>query len=230
MTDDRVRLPCPTCLGVMMEKLKPVRDRELVLDYCRRCGGVWFDAGEVGALREARPKGLGSIVELRDTAFRMPCHSCHAVMSRDAPSCTACGWRNRLDCPGCQRPLERIERDGLALDACRSCRGVWFDNHELAQVWNLEVRRTVPARRETDGSVVVADYFLLDAVLWAPDLFFLAAHGIVHGAGAIADASAGVAAGGLSGVAEAAGAAVEATSEAAGSVFEVIAEIIGGLF
>ena len=135
-----------------------------------------------------------------------------------------------MDCPTCQRQLERIERDGLTLDVCQSCQGVWFDNHELAHIWNMEVRRNVPATRQADGSVVVADYFLLDAVLWAPDLVFLSAHGIVHGAEAIADATAGVAAGGLSGAAEATAGAVEATSEAAGSVFEVIAEIIGGLF
>ena len=230
MTDTEVRLPCPTCLGVMMEKLKPVRDRELVLDYCRRCGGVWFDAGEVHALREAQPKGLGSSVELRETAFRMPCHSCHAPMDRNAVACPACGWKNRLDCPTCQKPLERIERDGLTLDACRPCRGVWFDNHELAQIWNLEMRRNVPTVRQSDGSMVVANHFLLDAFLWAPDLVFLSASGVAHGAGAVGGAAADITAGGLSGVAETAGGVVEGAGEAAGSVFETIAEIIAGLF
>jgi Zn-finger nucleic acid-binding protein len=214
----------------MMEKLKPVRDRELVLDYCRRCGGVWFDAGEVRALREARPKGLGSSVELRETAFRMPCHACHAPMDRDAIACAACGWKNRLDCPTCQRPLDRIERNGLTLDACRPCRGVWFDNHELAQIWNLEMRRNLPTVRQSDGSMVVANYFLLDAFLWAPDLVFLGASGVAHGAGAAAGAAVDIAGAGLSGVAETAGGVVEGAAEAAGSVFETIAEIIAGLF
>lgn len=230
MTDNEVRLPCPTCLGVMMEKLKPVRDRSLVLDYCRRCGGVWFDAGEVRALREARPKGLGNAVELRETAYRMPCHSCHAPMDRDAAVCPACGWENQLDCPVCQKPLDRIERDGLALDACRPCRGVWFDNHELAQIWNMEIRRNLPTVRHADGSLTVADVFLLDAFLWAPDLVFLTAGGIAHGAGAVAGGAADVASGGLEGVAETAGGVLEGAGGAAGSVFEAIAEIISGLF
>jgi Zn-finger nucleic acid-binding protein len=227
MTDREIRLPCPTCLGVMMEKLRPVRDRELVLDYCRRCGGVWFDAGEVRALREARPKGLGSSVELRETAFRMPCHSCHVTMDRNAPSCPSCGWRNRLDCPTCDKQLERIEKEGLTLDACRRCRGVWFDNHELAQIWNLEVRRDLPTVKQANGTSLVADYFLLEAFLWAPDLVFLNASAAAQGAGAIAGPAAEA---GLSGVAEAAGGAVEAAGEVAGSVFEAIAEIIAGLF
>jgi hypothetical protein len=126
--------------------------------------------------------------------------------------------------------MERIERDGLTLDACRSCRGVWFDNHELAHIWNMEMRRNLPTVRRADGTVTVADYFLLDAFLWAPDLVFLSASGLAHGAGAVTGAAADAASGGLSGIAETAGGAMEATAEAAGSVFETIAEIIAGLF
>jgi Zn-finger nucleic acid-binding protein len=214
----------------MKVKLKPVRDQELILDYCRRCGGVWFDAGEVRALREAQPKGLGRTVTLRETAFRMPCHSCHAIMERNAASCPSCGWHNRLDCPTCQQPLERIERDTLTLDACRSCRGVWFDNHELAQIWNMEMRRKLPTVKRDDGALVVADYFLIDAFLWVPDLVFLPAAGLAHAADAAAGAAGEIVGGGLAGVADAAGGAVDAAGDAAGSVFEVIAEIIGGLF
>lgn len=230
MPERETRLPCPACLGVMMDKLKPVKDRALVLDACRRCGGIWFDAGEVGALRQVRPRGLERLVSLRDTAYRMPCHSCHGAMDRNAPACPSCGWRNVLDCPACQKPLHRVERDRLVLDVCRACRGVWFDNHELAEIWNMEVRRHLPATRREDGSLAVADYFLLDAFLWAPDLVFLSGHALGHGAGAVAGGVADLAGGGLGGAAEAAGGALEAVGDAAGSIFEVIAEVIGGLF
>jgi Zn-finger nucleic acid-binding protein len=213
-----------------MDKLKPVRDGDLVLDVCRRCGGIWFDEGEVRALREARPKGLGRTVTLRETAFRMPCHACHAPIERDADACPSCGWQNRLECPVCRKALERVGRDGLVLDACHSCRGVWFDNHELAQIWNMEMRRNPPTVERADGSVTVADYFLLDAFLWAPDLVYLGAYGAVDGGAAVAGAAADVAAGGLGGVADAAGGAVETVGDVAGSVFEVIADIIGGIF
>jgi len=151
-------------------------------------------------------------------------------MDRDAESCPACGWKNRLDCPICQKTLDRIEKDGLTLDACKPCRGVWFDNHEIAQIWNLEIRRNLPTVQQSDGSVTVADIFLLDAFLWAPDLVFLTAGGVAHGAGAVAGAAADVASGGLEGVADAASGVVEGAGEVAGSVFETIAEIIAGLF
>jgi Zn-finger nucleic acid-binding protein len=94
MAEIEVRLPCSTCLGVTMEKLKPVKDANLVLDYCRRCGGVWFDAGEVAMLRKLRPKGIGRTIELRESAFRMPCHSCHAPMDPGKTSCHVPRARN----------------------------------------------------------------------------------------------------------------------------------------
>lgn len=227
MPELETRLPCPTCLGVVMEKLKPVKGQDLILDYCRRCGGMWFEAGEAQMLRRVRPRGLSKTIELRDTAFKMPCHSCHTPMDRNADKCLSCGWKNRLDCPGCRKQLDRIERDGLVLDACRACRGVWFDNHEIAQLWNMEVRRNLPTVTRPDGSASVSDYFFLDALLWAPDLVYLSAAGIAHGAGAVADVASEI---GADGVAAAAGGAFEAVGDVAGSVFEVIAEIIAGIF
>jgi Zn-finger nucleic acid-binding protein len=211
----------------MMDKLKPVRSAGLVLDYCRRCGGIWFDTGEVQQLRGVRPKGLPRAIDLRETAFRMPCHSCHVPMGRNDESCPSCGWKNRIYCPTCDRELERIERGELVLDACRRCQGVWFDNHELAQIWNMEVRRNLPTIQRPDGSIGVADYFMLDALLWAPDLMFLGVHSAAHGAAAVAGAVSNVS---VDGIAGAAGGAFDAMGDVAGSVFEVIAEIIASVF
>ncbi len=118
----------------------------------------------------------------------------------------------------------------MTLDVCRACRGVWFDNYELADIWNMEVRRNLPTVTGAGGSVGVADYFLLDAVLWAPDLVFLSAHGVAHGAASVAGGVAEVAGGGIEGVADVAGGAVEGATEVAGGVFEIIAEIIAGIF
>lgn len=230
MRDDGVRLECPVCLGVKLAKLAPSPEASLVLDYCTRCGGVWFDEGEVARLRQCQPRALAAKVELTPGVFRMRCHGCGASLARNDPRCSQCGWRNILECPTCRRPLQPVERDGLRLDACRTCRGVWFDNVELGAIWNDQV--TALAGRAPDARVPAAygaDYFLLDAVLWGPDLVL---NGVVVGAraagtglGALGDAVAG--AGGLG---DAAGAALEGTGELAGSVFETIADIIGGLF
>jgi len=40
-------LPCPVC----WEPMDEVRAGQLVIDRCTQCRGLWFDAGEVGALK-----------------------------------------------------------------------------------------------------------------------------------------------------------------------------------
>ena len=212
------RLPCPVCIGTVMQKLAPVPGQPLVLDACKRCGGGWFDAGEVAALRRARPDALWAKIALQPDAFRMKCHRCQAAFERNKPNCPACGWENVLSCPACRNRLTSVERDGLRLDACQRCRGVWFDNTELASIWNSAVTalagRTgrVPATRN-------ADNFLFDIVLFSaltdPYVTVLGAHAVGQGAG---------------GVAEVAGGAIEATGEAASSVFSVIADLLGSIF
>lgn len=229
MTDRVERLPCPVCLGVTMVKLQPTLGAGLVLDYCPRCGGTWFDAGEVTLLRRCQPRALAAQVKLSVGVYRMKCHGCGASLPRTEPRCELCGWRNLLECPVCAGPLAAVERGGLRLDTCRRCRGVWFDNAELATIWNDRVTATV-ARVPGAGAPAVysADHFLLDAVLWTPDL-------VIDGVTAGAQAAGGgfrVLADGASAidVAGVAGGVVEGAGELAGSVFAAIAELIGGLF
>ena len=37
-----------------------------------------------------------------------------------------------MDCPVCRQPLIVAEREGIELDSCPWCRGLWFDAGELA--------------------------------------------------------------------------------------------------
>jgi Zn-finger nucleic acid-binding protein len=205
-----------------MEKLTPSVDVDLQLDYCRRCGGIWFDAREVDRLRQCQPQALAAHVVLGEPAHRMKCHACHASMPRNADHCLACQWKNVILCPTCARPLQPVEQAGVKLDVCRHCRGAWFDNVELAAIWNRKVETL--ARRGGRGLTageVAGDYFLLDAFLWMPHLGL---HSMGGGASVVdAAASAG-------GIAEVAGSAVEGVGDLAGSVFESIASLLGDLF
>jgi Zn-finger nucleic acid-binding protein len=65
------RYPCPVCLGLPLEKLSIAEASGLVLDYCRRCGGIWFDETEVDALRATKRGALGQRVRLTDSELRM---------------------------------------------------------------------------------------------------------------------------------------------------------------
>lgn len=223
-----MRYPCPVCLGVQMTTLRPDPALDLVLDHCERCGGIWFDEGEVDLLRRSTTQALATRVRLNDNAWVMQCHACHAAMSRHVGQCPACGWKNELQCPVCERPLAPVIRDGLKLDICRRCRGAWFDNHELAEIWNRSV--TAVAQRHGRGAPperLVDDHFFLHAFFWMPPfplpLGGGGASSALPDAGGIAEVAPD--AGSLG---EVAGGVVDATGEVAGGVFGWVADFFDG--
>lgn len=42
-----------------------------------------------------------------------------------------------LMCPVCQGPMREINRDGVHIDTCTRCRGVWLDRGELEKLSGL---------------------------------------------------------------------------------------------
>jgi Zn-finger nucleic acid-binding protein len=233
MPEPEVRHPCPVCLGVKLTKVRLAAAGELTLDRCERCGGIWFDEGEVAHLRRLRVEGVREEIRPADAVFRMPCHSCRAVMERDAEKCPACGWGNEFDCPLCSRPMKRREVEGLHLDFCGACRGVWFDQIELAEIWNLRAE-SFDGRKTGAGPVMagVAEVGagvgagVAEILFWNPELAVWGGRAVVGGARVVAS--------GLSQVAAAApqaiGGAVEVGGKLAGTVFEAIADIVASIF
>jgi Zn-finger nucleic acid-binding protein len=39
-----------------------------------------------------------------------------------------------MSCPRCQSPLHEIDRDGITIDRCDRCRGIWLDRGELEKL------------------------------------------------------------------------------------------------
>lgn len=234
MPDISPLLSCPVCLGTTMAKHTIGPDGALQIDHCRRCGGFWLEHGEVQRLRALEESSLWAAVPRRHDLFRMRCHDCHAPMDRAEQACAACGWTNKLGCPACDRPMLAESHAGLRLDVCRDCKGVWFDHHELAEIWKESFDSSLRSRGREGGAAVavggdVAGEVLLNSLFFAPDLLFYGA----HAAGRAALASAEMAAnlpGAIGAAPELAVAAVEAAGEAASSVFEVVVNIIAGIF
>jgi len=213
------RYPCPVCLGSHLEKTRVGRADELELDHCRRCGGVWFELGEIQRLRHQPSDAFWGRVSPHPPDARVLCHSCHTPIDRNADACPGCGSHNTIDCPVCEQPLDAQTYQTVRLDVCRSCRGVWFDHAELAAIWKLGLQAGV-ARRGSTGLATTADapgLLVVDALMFMPDVLFLGARtaGYALSGAAEAVASSGVAGG---------------VADAAGSVFEAILDIIGGIF
>lgn len=196
---------------------------ELTLDHCSRCGGVWFGPGEVQRLRRTDAAALWREIVQRDEVHAMNCHSCRTHIARSATACHACGWRVELDCPVCDRPMRVEEQNGLRLDYCTHCRGVWFDHDELTGIWKMEVAALV--KRRGSRTIQSADGILLaDVLLHDPFVMYYGIHAAGHAAGAAVDALA------ASGSVEVIGEVAGAAGEVASSLFETIVEIIGGIF
>jgi Zn-finger nucleic acid-binding protein len=237
MTGPARHFECPVCLGVVLSKLRPGGADGAVVDHCRRCGGLWLQAGELQRLRQLPPEALWQLVPRTPPSSVPACHDCHAPMARDAARCEGCGRDNTLECPECGRPLTGVVRDGVRLDVCQPCRGVWFDHHELDAIWRIALAAAV--ERRLDADPVSQHATILDALILT-DVAQGAVWGLAHGGAAAADGLASVMSGALSGTApaadvaaaaaEGAAAAVEIAGEAAGGVLETVLGILGGLF
>lgn len=116
MPETEARYACPVCLGGPLDKLRLKVQGGLLLDYCQRCGGIWFDAGEIPQLRRYHPQVLWRRIVLHDEQYHMTCHACFGRMLRNASRCPVCRWQNVIDCPVCARPLRPLEHDGLKLE------------------------------------------------------------------------------------------------------------------
>jgi len=50
-----------------------------------------------------------------------------------------------MDCPACRQALVVVEREGIEVDWCLSCRGIWFDESELELLAEHHGLRLEPA-------------------------------------------------------------------------------------
>ncbi|MEO8541796.1 MAG: zf-TFIIB domain-containing protein [bacterium] len=115
--------------------------------YCNTCYGFWAtdDALTAGPSEseDENPALTASLGPRR-------CRSCFGHLKPDN-SCAKCGKTLALlDCPQCAKPMQRIEREGIQLDQCGPCMGVWFDTGEIAAVYHLVPRQDLAASTVDD--------------------------------------------------------------------------------
>jgi len=104
---------CPTCKSDMIV----VEHDRIELDYCTRCHGVWFDAGELELLLEIR--------ELESPDLFLS----NILNSPEADSA-----ERKRKCPICGRKMKKVtigEEPKILIDACDREHGIWFDSGEV---------------------------------------------------------------------------------------------------
>ncbi|MHC4996598.1 MAG: zf-TFIIB domain-containing protein [Planctomycetota bacterium] len=113
MTKHRGYMNCPTCPLIHLEKHRVIASsdgREIEVDRCPQCHGVWFDAGE-----------LHDLIEVADEKVRVPRGASDA----------------RAYCPRCDGNLMRFyyPQTYVQIEACKHCSGIWIDKDELREIY-----------------------------------------------------------------------------------------------
>jgi hypothetical protein len=105
--------------------------------------------------------------------------------------------------------------DGLTLDVCTRCRGVWFDRHELSAIWTVAITAVVTGgsanARRAQAAASDGGGALAEALVYGPDVGAVVIEGSLRVAGSAIDA-----------IPDAAG----FVAEAAGGVFEALLAMV----
>jgi Zn-finger nucleic acid-binding protein len=102
---------CPTCKSDMIV----VEYNHIELDYCAKCHGVWFDAGELELL-------LGSL----------GLDSAGPFLSGILEAEEAKTDEKKRRCPICRQKMRKVNLEKKVLvDLCPQGEGIWFDGGEV---------------------------------------------------------------------------------------------------
>jgi Zn-finger nucleic acid-binding protein len=155
---------CPACRVALHEFEYPWA-RGIRLDCCQECKGVWVDDGELGAIQRtmaqlraqriaptgatpaapAPPSTASPETRARIAAsllMQTACPNCGERNSDAAMSCWACSHTLKekaggLICAACHGPMLRFGTQGITLDGCTCCGGLWLDKGELGSLLQL---------------------------------------------------------------------------------------------
>ena len=106
-------MKCPKCDN---RQLAAATVRGIEVDRCPHCDGIWFDVKELGALLATHPQDLKPLAK-GDT---------------DAATDARAGL-----CPRDQSRMIRVfsaRQRTVVLESCPTCRGLWLDGGELAEL------------------------------------------------------------------------------------------------
>ena len=109
---------CPKCKSA----LHPIKIRDIELDQCEKCYGLWFDEGELKKIAE---------MELTDIEKET------LGFSDSSPLPQIDSKQGDNLCPRCANPLREINymyETNIKVDSCEVCHGLWLDFGELAQI------------------------------------------------------------------------------------------------
>ncbi|MDX1564118.1 MAG: zf-TFIIB domain-containing protein [Phycisphaeraceae bacterium] len=112
-------MKCPRCVHVFLESHRVIRNvegRQIEIDFCSRCGGIWFDRLEFPMLISV---------------------ACANLAVPDGASDSG------APCPRCDGKLAEFyyPETFVKVDLCRECEGMWLDRDELREIYLVRRHR-----------------------------------------------------------------------------------------
>ncbi len=101
---------CPRCFSVLNPEAIRKGIWKVEIDKCTSCSGIYLDKGELMTLTGNRP--------LHHLTTR------HLGVDSDS----------ELLCPSCGSLMDDEYAEGIEIDVCLQCNGVWLDKNELDQL------------------------------------------------------------------------------------------------
>jgi len=120
------------------EMFKKNYEKDVEVDICVHCGGIWLDVGELAAIQAIRENDYREQVNAAPDFLRQAEELAH---QREAPM---------LTCPQCGKEMARKEygyTSQILIDVCPECQGTWLDPGELKQLEIFFERSRVEAAR-----------------------------------------------------------------------------------
>lgn len=122
MTAVKDPLKCPECAAQMHEVYTEANyGRVIMVDQCKRCGGVWFDRWELYFLTD---ESLRSLEHVDIAAFI-------------APNAAARVKKSGHECPRCEKELISFIDPMLPKDTdikrCAGCHGLWLNRGAIGK-------------------------------------------------------------------------------------------------
>jgi len=110
---------CPSCQDVMeMVKIQSHYGQPIILEQCKRCGGVWFDESELSRARQGEAEKIESLdskILKNPSRIEIP----------------------KLQCPTDQTTLIQFEDKyfpkSIVIEHCSTCGGFWLNRGEFTE-------------------------------------------------------------------------------------------------
>lgn len=122
---------CPKCNS----ELDVLKIKGLNIVYCKECKGVWI---KYPTLRK-----LADMLDLK-TEIINPAEM-ETINVKEEPR----------TCPECTKTMDKVYFNGIIVDKCTPCNGIWFDNGELSKYFRLFMKETPQI---TDNLTFISKY------------------------------------------------------------------------